>query len=412
MRTIASWLWTALDLFRTQKFRFALTVSGIVVGVGSLIVMASLLDVGQEVLQRSSTEITGTDVVTVSNDWTVLRNNADATALEKRDLTALSESQTLPSDRAIGAEYGPNQQQAQYAGEDFTPFVMGVAPNTLQLRHLAIASGRALTTDEFDQRRRVILAGANVGKGKVKPGQTIRIRGVPYVVVGVLAEKPEMGPGGAWSWNNRLLMPSTTYRLQFEPAGKPRQIVVQVAPPVGYDGLIKDYVLAARDVVDVVLSSDRTVRSWEFEGASDDSNTEEIIFLTIEVLLYLTTVFSMLVGGINIMNIMLVTVTERTREIGTRRALGATQRDVMRQFLGETVMVTLVGAVIGVVGGIALVALGTGAMATWVTAWPFRIVPWSLIGGVAFASIIGLVFGLYPAWRASRLDPVEALRME
>jgi putative ABC transport system permease protein len=400
---------TALDLFRTQKFRFLLTVSGIVVGVASLLMMASLLSVGSEVLQRSSTEVTGQDVVTVSNDWRKIHENPDALALTRSDVAALSESRSLPEDRRVAAEYGPDQRKAHFGKEDFTPFVMGIPPDTLALRHLEVARGRAFMTDEYAQRRRVVLVGATVLDGKVNPGDTIRIETVPYVVVGVLAEKADMGPGGAWSWNNRLLVPYTTFQLQYDPGGGPRNIVVQVTPPVGYDGLIKDYVLAARDVVDVVLSEGRTVKTWRFEGASADSATEEIVFQTIKALLYLTTVFSMVVGGINIMNIMLVTVTERTREIGTRRALGASRGDVMRQFLAETVMVTLVGAAIGVVCGIALVAVGSLAMSQ-ITDWTFRIVPWSLVVGVLFSSFIGLVFGMYPAWRASRLDPVEALR--
>lgn len=402
-------LWTALDLFRTQKFRFLLTVSGIVVGVASLLIMASLLSVGSEVLQRSSTEVTGEDVVTVSNDWRTIHENPDALALTRDDVAALQQSRSLPEDRRVAAEYGPEQRKAHFGDQDFTPFVMGIPPDTLALRHLEVARGREFLTEEFEQRRRVVLVGAKVLDGGVKPGDTIRIETVPFVVVGVLAEKAEMGPGGAWSWNNRLLLPYTTYLLTFDPGGRPRNIVVQVKPPVGYDGLIKDYVLAARDVVDAVLSEGRTVKTWRFEGASAESSTERIVFQTIKALLYLTTVFSMVVGGINIMNIMLVTVTERTREIGTRRALGATQGDVMRQFVAETVMVTLVGAAIGVVCGIALVALGSVAM-DQVTEWRFRIVPWSLAVGVLFSSAIGLVFGLYPAWRASRLDPVEALR--
>ncbi|MEQ1501288.1 MAG: ABC transporter permease [Myxococcota bacterium] len=403
---------TAIEMFRTQKFRFALTVSGIVVGTGSLLIMASLLSVGQEVLRRASSEATGEDIVTVQNDWRVVMDNPDAKGLEAADLDALTESSLLPADRSVSAEYGPEQRKGLFEGEEFTPATMGILPNALDLHRLVVARGRPFSDDEVRERRRVVLAGSKVLDGELDPGDVVRIAGTPFVVIGVLEEKPEMGPGGPWSWNNRLIMPATTYRLQFAPGGAPDDIVVRVAPPITYDGLLKDYVVAASDLIDVVLMRGRTVKSWRFEGLNDDSSTEVIVMNTIRALLYLTTVFSMVVGGINIMNIMLVTVAERTREIGTRRALGATRNDVMRQFLAETVMVTLVGAVIGVIGAVVILAAGSAAMNAWVTTWPFRIVPWSVGVAVAFSSGIGLVFGLYPAWRASRLDPVEALRFE
>ena len=105
-------------------------------------------------------------------------------------------------------------------------------------------------------------------------------------------------------------------------------------------------------------------------------------------------------------------VAERTREIGLRRAMGASQRDIVRQFLSETVAVTLTGAVLGLVTALVLLEVASLAFTTWVTPWPFRVVPWSLLAGVGSSMVVGLVFGIYPAWRASRLDPVEALRCE
>jgi putative ABC transport system permease protein len=318
----------------------------------------------------------------------------------------------LPSERTVTVEYGPEEHKAQLGGEEFTPFVMGITPDVLEARRLVVARGRAFTADEVRLQRRVLLVGATVLEGEVDPGDSLRIEGVPFLVVGVLAEKPDMGPGGRFSWNNRLLMPAATYRLQFDPSGDPGRIVVRVTPPADYLGPIKDFVLGARDLMDVVLARGKTVKSWRLEGMSDDSSTEALIFRTIEALLYLTTVFSMIVGGINIMNIMLVTVAERTREIGTRRALGATQGDILRQFLAETVMVTLLGSFIGLIGAAAIVVVGSLAMDAYVVEWPIRFIPWSITGGVGFSGAIGLLFGMFPAWRASRLDPVEALRYE
>lgn len=403
---------SALALFRAQKIRFLLTVSGIVVGVFSLLVMASLLSVGQEVLRRVGAEATGDDLVTIENDWGVVFNNPDARGLDRADLDDVRGSTLLPSGRTVTATYGLTDRKGVFEGEDFTPLTIGVGPEAFDVYHLEIGAGRTFNSDEYADRRRVVVVGAKVLEGALDPGDTIRVEGAPFVVVGVLEEKPEMGPGGHWSWNNRVLFPAGTYAIAFDPTGRPTNIVMRVEPPVGYDGLLKDYVLGVRDLTRVVLMNDRTVESFRFSGVEDASSTEAIIFTTIEALLYLTTVFSMIVGGINIMNIMLVTVTERTREIGLRRACGATRGDILRQFLAETVIVALIGAAMGVAAAVVVIGLGAAAMTAWVTPWPFRVEPWSLVASVGFSSAIGLVFGTYPAWRASRLDPVEALRSD
>jgi putative ABC transport system permease protein len=402
----------AWHLFRSQKIRFVLTISGVVVGVGSLVVLASLLEVGQGILERASTQATGDDVLTVSDDWQVTHDNPDARRLERADQQALSRSSLLSEGTQVTATYGLQSRNAQFEGEDFTPATLGVEAGALDVHNLHVGVGRYFSADEFASGRRVVIAGAKVLDGRLEPGHTVRVEGSPFVVVGVLEEKPEMGPGGDWDWNNRLLFPANTYRIALDPSRQPENIIVKVVPPAAFEGAMKDYMTATRAVIDVILMEDRTVQSYQFEGAGKDSGTGDVIVATIEVLLYLTTVFSMIVGGINIMNIMLVTVVERTREIGLRRALGARKSDILRQFVAEAVMVTLIGALVGVGGALAVLAGASLALTEWVTAWPFRVEPWSLVLGVLFSSVIGLVFGVYPAWRASRLDPVEALRSD
>lgn len=401
-----------LDLIRTQKVRFMLTVSGIVVGVASLIIMASLLEVGLGVLQASSVHATGDDVITVRNDWQQTSNHPDARLLDADDKEAIARSTLLSPGSSVTASYGMASRKVRFDETDYEPMTQGVSAEAFEVYSLAVARGRLFSANEHDSARRVAVLGAAALDGKPAPGDTVRIEGRPYTVVGILAEKADMGPGGAWSWNQRLLVPASTYQLNLDASRDPRVIVVKVAMPAEYVGLVKDYVLATRTVLDAILMRDRTVKSYEFEGVSDDSSTEELIVATIQALLYLTTVFSMIVGGINIMNIMLVTVMERTREIGLRRAVGATQGDIVRQFLAESLLITLAGALIGLVSALVVLALGTLALTTWVTPWPFHVELWSVALGVGFSSAIGLGFGLYPAWRASRLDPVEALRSD
>jgi putative ABC transport system permease protein len=403
---------TALDLFRTQKARFLLTVSGIVVGVGSLVLLASLLAVGQDVLRRTSSSATGDDVITVGNDWEATMNDPSAVRLRKGDRDALARSTLLPDGTTVTATYGMRDRAATFGTENLRPFTIGIGAETLGVYNLAVGEGRPFSTYELENARRVTIAGHSLLEGKIRPGDVIRVEGSPFTVVGILEKKPEMGPGGPWDWNNRLLFPASTYHIAFDPSERPSNIVVKVSTPPTYQGLVKDYVLAVRDVVDAILMQDRTVKSYEFEGVSDDSSTEVLILRTIEALIYLTTVFSMLVGAIKIMNIMLVTVVERTREIGVRRALGATRGDIVRQFLSETVAITLVGALVGLLGALVLLGGATYALDRWVIAWPFHVETWSIGVAIALSTIIGFAFGLYPAWLASRLDPVEALRFE
>jgi len=162
----------------------------------------------------------------------------------------------------------------------------------------------------------------------------------------------------------------------------------------------------------VLLQRHYDVENFRIDGDKDGKQQADVIFLVINVLMLCTAALSLFVGGINIMNIMLVTVTERTREIGIRRALGATRGDILRQFLLESAIIAGLGGLIGVVGGMFLIWLISKILTAALGQWTAHYQTWAIVLGMASSALTGIVFGLYPAWRAARLDPVEALRYE
>lgn len=408
---IARHLRSALHLAWTNKLRFLLTVSGIVVGVASLVLIASLLGVATTVLEAASAEAKGENVLVVQNDYHEIYQNPDARPLDRGDVRALERTVMLEG-ATVSANTSMRRVPARFADEDFTVLGLGVSEQTFEVHHLPLAAGRPFAPDDYASTRHVVILGAEVDDGKPKVGDTIKLDGRSMLVVGILEKKAEMGPGGDWGWNHRALVPQRTWTMSFQGNKDPQDIAVRVATPPDFVGEVSGLIGQARSVVELVLMRNRDVRSFRFEGADREDDMGETIGLVIELLLYLTTLFSMIVGGINIMNIMLVTVTERTTEIGVRRALGATRGEILWQFLAETTFIALLGALLGLVCALGLLGLATAALTHWVTEWPFRVEPWSVVVGMVFSTGVGLVFGMYPAMRASRLDPVQALRSE
>ncbi len=401
----------AFAMFRAQKLRFMLTVSGVVVGVASLVLLASLLEVGEAQLVAASTSAIGADVVSVSNDWERRQEHPGQRRLDRSDMKTLGDSLLL-DDITFTANYGMRDAKVQRGTDDDSMFIIGVTETTLDVYNLRVADGRPFHSSEYTGTDRVALVGAHAFREHdgLAVGDTLKVEGVPFRVVGKLVEKPDMGPGGHWGWNNRIIIPARTFNLEFNNDRRPSTIDGRVAPP-GI-GTLASRLDSARMSMGFLLMQRREFQVFKFEGGEGGRKTEVIIVQVIEALILLTTVFSMIVGGINIMNIMLVTVTERTSEIGVRRALGATQGDIRRQFLAESIAVTGIGAAMGTLLAVGGVWLASHALTVFLTPWPFHLARWSLVAGIVLSVGIGLIFGLLPAARAARLDPVEALRSE
>jgi putative ABC transport system permease protein len=406
----------------SNRLRAALTLLGTVIGAGSIVLLAGMLRSGEEMLITSSQGAAESDLIRISRDSTA--DGEDAKELrelarpdqELIDGSALFSGVTTAAESkqmTIAEPLGQGQRDPD-APKDFRVTLVSAGLQTVSLYRLGVLRGRGLTEQDLVSHSRVCVVGYSVWQklfGLDTPllNQRLRIDGHECAIVGVLKSKPAaFGEDGPWMWNRKVLMPETTYDSIERPAHAVDTIFVRLSAVSS---------LAHRmPAVEALLRSSllRTHGTKNFRVKSQNSSEgqEQLILAIIKGLLFTTALLSLFVGGINIMNIMLVTVTERTREIGVRRALGAPPRSIWTQFLIEAVFIAGIGGVIGVLSGIALTWLGVKMITASGATFAFHIETWSVALGLLLSMGTGVVFGLLPAVRASRLDPVEALRFE
>ena len=391
-----------LKSLAANKLRSALTMLGVVIGVAAVIVMVSIGQGAKENVAKNIQGL-GTNLLVVRPGFDrkgpVTMNNVQT--LNYEDAKALTE---IPDVAFVAPEVGQGTQ-VKFLGKNTNTTVLGTTEAYATVNNYQLQSGRLLDAEDLRAHRKVAVIGATPAKdlfGEVAPvGQTIKVRGTNFDVVGVLEAK---GQSGFRDPDDQILIPLTTAQSQLFGLTHVRAISVQVASEQAMDRV-------QADIEDVL----RTRHRIEEQNPSDFNirNQKEILATMTEVSDTFTTLLaaiaavSMLVGGIGIMNIMLVSVTERTREIGVRKALGARQRDVLWQFLVEAMTLTGAGGVIGVVVG-----LGVGKLIDIVTPLSFAVPLWGILLAFGSSTAIGLFFGLYPAVKAARLDPVDSLRYE
>jgi putative ABC transport system permease protein len=299
--------------------------------------------------------------------------------------------------------------QVEYHGANTYVQITGATPNFLQVQNYRIAVGRMFTDDDGHGRRRVAVIGTTVlhdlgfSAAVDAIGKEIRIRGVGFTVIGVLASKGEAA-GGFFDPDDQVLIPFDTGRfIVFDtPYLNDIHVLAPSEAAIPQTMMELQRIMRRAHRLAAGAPDDFRIRSqMDFLGALSD--TTKIFSLLLAAIASV----SLLVGGVGIMNIMLVSVTERTREIGIRKALGATQRHILLQFLIEAVTLCAFGGVIGV-------ALGVGGATALKTlmAWNEQIVPATVVVAFVFAALVGIIFGVWPARRASRLDPIVALRYE
>lgn len=396
----------ALRALARNKLRSFLTMLGIVIGVGAVIAMVAI---GQGAQQQVQSQIAsmGSNLLFVSSGNVTrggIRMGAGATkTLVDADVQAIMrECQAC----AAAAPGSASTQQVVYEGENWSTRVNGTTPSYFTVRDWPFAEGGTFSDDDVRTAANVVVIGETVRQnlfGAVDPvGQTMRIGTLPFQIVGVLVGKGQSGMGA--DQDDAVYIPIST--LQKKITGQDWLSYVMVSAksqPASYaaqqeiTALLRDRHRIGRGQDD-----DFTVRNLADVAQLADQSSQVLTMLLASI-----AGVSLLVGGIGIMNIMLVSVTERTREIGIRIAIGATEEDVQRQFLTESMVMSLMGGVIGVLMGV-----GTSVVISNALKWPVLVSPVSIIVAVVFSIAVGVFFGYYPAKKASRLDPIEALRYE
>ncbi|MGK3996705.1 ABC transporter permease [Sorangium sp. So ce1024] len=400
-----------------DRTRAALTLLGIIIGTGSIVLLASLLAGGEEALLRASQQAVEADLIQIHPAEVSLADRGRTRReLSRDDARALDASRALGGASALSESL--RQAEARAGAKKKRITLVSATPAAPALYGLELAAGRFLTEGDLGARRRVCVVGHEIW-AELFGGPPARAAGAEplhmtadghvWTVIGVLKDRPILGSTDSTDiWNRKVLVPETTFDALFSPAHTTDRIYVRQDPIVA----VRSPLAALRGIIDATLQRRHYgVKNFTIED-KDSHGQERLVLDIIKMLLLSTGVVALIVGGINIMNIMLVTVTERTREIGIRRAVGASPRAILLQFLCEAAAVSLLGGVLGVLSGVALSWLAGVLLTQLVGRWAFQVEIWSIVLGLGLSVTIGVAFGFYPAWRAARLDPIEALRTE
>jgi putative ABC transport system permease protein len=394
----------ALGALRIAKLRSFLTTLGIVIGVAAVITMVALGRGAQHAVESQLAAL-GTDLLTITPGQSYWRGVAqgERVSLTSDDAEALREARSL---RAVIPSLG-GDLQVKYGSKNVNVDVVATTAEFAEVQRFTPAVGTFFSAADDHARRRVAVLGHDLPReleadAELLAGRDIVIRGIPFTVIGVLEPKGDLP--GRDDPDETIYIPYRTGEYRIFGTDRLQSITVQLThPESSYAGMLD---------IERVLRQSHRMRPDE---ATDFRIRDRTAFLTAQAeargtLTYLLAgiaAVSLIVGGIGIMNIMIVSVTERTREIGLRKALGASRRSILLQFLVEAITLCLLGGVVGI-------ALGTAAAAALALAngWVVLISPAAVVLAVGFSVAVGLFFGVWPARRAARLDPIEALRYE
>jgi putative ABC transport system permease protein len=417
----------ALETLRANKMRSALTVLGIVIGITSIVGMTSLIR-GFDTSLRENIEQLGPNTIYLSKLSIVsISGGAEFNDLMRRPSLTVGDAEAIerlaPSVQVVDIMVGEGPQstveRAFYHGERTSNnLVMGTTADYATISFMKLAYGRFFTDAEVRHRRRVVVLGDGpyqvlFGFQGLDPiNKKIRLGAIEYTVIGVMEKRPSLG-GLDGGQDNLAIIPYTTHQIVFN---------IDVTRPLrdgrSFGGIIgimpredaePGQALAEVEEIMRVRHGLKLDEPNDFDVITQDAllRTWERISQAVLLALVVISSIALMVGGIGVMAIMMISVTERTREIGVRKALGARRQEILVQFLAEAAVLTSIGGILGILFG-----AGIGIAINLVTGFPVSLPLWSFALGVGFSATVGIFFGMVPAVRAARLDPIEALRYE
>ena len=415
----------AFDTLRVNKLRSALTVLGVVIGITAIVGMTSLIRGFDESLRDSIRQLGPNTIFVAKFSGVSLAAGRDFADLARRPNLTVDDARAIQKlapavktvDIWLGA-MGDVQERVYYNGNRTKLLnILGATEQYAELSFVKLVDGRLFTAAEVSHRRRVVVLGDTpyqvlFARSGLDPiGKKVRLGAAEYVVVGVFDKRPSVGNLGTQQ-DDFVVIPQSTHQALFGTQatrafrGQPGSAMIAVLP---YENATREDALTqVQEIMRVrhaltldepddfdVVTQDAALKVWD--------QVSQATFLGLVVI----SSIALMVGGIGVMAIMTISVTERTREIGVRKALGARRREILFQFLAEAVALTLVGGVFGI-----LLGAGIGVTVHLATGFPISLPWWSFALGLGFSSAVGIFFGMVPAVRAARLDPIEALRYE
>jgi putative ABC transport system permease protein len=410
MKKILASMKIAFGALRINKLRSALTMLGIIIGVAAVIAMVAV-GAGAEVrIQQQIASIGSNIIIVVSGSITssgIRMGTGNAQTLTEDDAKAIARE--LPSVQAA-APASRGGSQVVYGNNNWGTQILGTTPDYLTIRDLEIQAGQPFTTSDVDAAAKVALLGKtvvdNLFNGEDPVGKVIRIKKVPFTVAGTLVPKGQSPTGQ--DQDDVILMPISTAKKKIIGASQANAGSVGAITVQAREGLTAQ----AQEEMATLLRQRHHIQSSQDDDFSIRDMTEvfkaqETSARVMSILLAAIASVSLIVGGIGIMNIMLVSVTERTKEIGLRQAVGAKTRDILSQFLVEAVTLSVAGGVIGI-----LVGLTASVLISYFADWSTVVSVGSVALAFLFSALVGVSFGYYPARKAAYMDPIQALHYE
>ncbi len=397
----------SLSTLTLNKVRTALAMLGVIIGIGSVIALMSLGQGSQKSITDQIQSL-GANLLTVSPGSQTsggIRGGSNVQTLTYDDAKAILSSAQIKSIDKVSAEYSTRAQVVAGKNNSNTS-VIGVLPEYAEIKNIRVSTGTFITDRHINSLGKVAVLGAQTaidlfGEGVNSVGQTIRINGQVFSVIGVTEAK---GGSGFNNQDDVIILPLTSAQKLLFGVSYVSSISISAS---GEDVMVQ----AEQEVTDLLLKRHKInnpeLADFRIMSQEDILSTVTSVTKTFTTLLTGVAAISLIVGGIGIMNIMLVTVTERTREIGLRKALGAKAKIITAQFLTEAVMITFIGGIIGTTIGVGISYVLSKTMSL-----PFVLSPGSILLAFVVSAGIGILFGWYPAQKAAKLQPIEALRYE